>query len=35
MLVGTGGYRAEVGELDVVPLTVASVTLAASERRCS
>src|SRR5450830_1874947 len=35
MLVGTGGYRAEVGELDVVPLTVASVTLAASQRSCA
>src|SRR5450756_644645 len=35
MLVGTGGYRAEVGEPDGVPLTVASVTLSASERCCS
>src|SRR5450756_415883 len=35
MLVGTGGYRAEVGELDVVLITVASVTLGASERSCS
>jgi len=35
MLVGTGGCRAEVGELDVVLITVASVTFGASERSCS
>ena len=35
MLVGTGGYRAEVGELDVVLVTVASVTLGASQRSCA
>lgn len=35
MWVETGGCRAEVGEPDGVPLTVASVTLSASERCCS
>jgi len=35
MWVETGGFRAEVGELDVVLVTVASVTLGASERCCS
>ena len=35
MWVDTGGYRAEVGEPDGVPLTVASVTLGASERSCA
>jgi hypothetical protein len=33
--VDTGGYRAEVGELDVVLITVASVTFGASQRSCA
>ena len=35
MLVDTGGFRAEVGELDVVLVTAASVTLGASQRSCA
>jgi len=35
MSVDTGGYHAEVGELDVALVTVASVTLGASERSCA
>ena len=35
MSMDTGGYHSEVGELDAALVTVASVTLGASERSCA